>query len=75
MTNEEPIYIDRAYLLGERQALLLRLKNLEDWLKIPRSVVPKSLRKPWKMFLEAYKEVRLNDYPEDDLNDLEVDKI
>jgi len=74
MTNQEPIYIDPVVLHEERRGLLHRLATIEDLLKIPRSIVPKKLRKPWKIFLEAYKEVSLDDYPDDELDDLEVDK-
>jgi len=75
MTNEEPIYIDRKGLHEERRGLLHRLAVIENLLKIPKSIIPKTLRKPWKEFLEEYNGVMLNDYPDNDWDDLEVDKI
>jgi len=74
MMNDKPAAIDREYLFDERRSLLQRLGQIEDLLKIPRSIVPKKLRNAWKEFLEAYKGIELDDYPED-LDDLEVDKI
>lgn len=59
--------IDREYLFVERRALLQRLGQLEDLLNIPRSVVTKKMRRPFKQFLEEYKGVELDDCPEDDL--------
>lgn len=75
MTNDDQANIDRGYLLGERRAILLRLSQVEDLLTIPRSVIPKKLRRPWKEFLEEHRGVMLNDYPDDENGeDLEVDK-
>ena len=57
--------IDEEYLLRERRAILRRLGEIEDKLKIPRSFVPKRLRKPWKKFQEEHGGIVLDGYPED----------
>lgn len=66
MTNQKS---NREKLLTDRRSLLQRLYVVEDKLNIPRSVVPKKLREPWKMFLEAYRAVKLDDYPPEESED------
>lgn len=52
--SDKQVDIDRDYLFQERRNSMQRTAQIEDLLEIPRSVVPKKLRKLWRKFLRDH---------------------